>query len=465
MTTGKRPLFIGALIVLAAFSVFLWHTPSATVLPHIGQTFKSQSATLSNGLQVVVIPNPRIPVVTHMMWIKAGSAYEIPGKSGVAHFLEHLMFKGTKTQKPGSYSRTVSSLGGQDNAFTSRDYTAYYFTVSTDKLSDIMALEADRLKNLSPPPGDVLSERDVIREERRQRIDNDPLTPYTETLYHALFPNHPYGRPIIGWADEIAVMTWAEAKAYFDTWYAPNNAVLVMSGDITLPDAVKLAQTYYGSWHKRDLPTPPRYAIPALPGQIRIQASDPKLHVDTLAMMWRAPSYRQDYQSALALEVMVEMLDGGLSTRLYQDLVVKQKKAVSINLSYDGAARDDGVLSLTATPANGVTLDELESAIQAELTAIATQSIAPNTLDLAKKRLYQNSVFQRDSVSGPAMIIGAAISTGLTLDQIETWTDDVAKVQKKNVQGLLQRYFAVKSWTHTPPATVMIFAAAPKDTP
>lgn len=461
----QRTLFLTVLLVicLTLGAVFLLRPSPPAAFSPSGPTFGAQSTVLPNGLQVVVIPNPRVPVVTHMMWIKAGAATEPPGKSGIAHFLEHLMFKGTPSQEPGSYSRTVARLGGQDNAFTSWDYTAYFFTIPRDKLTDVMALEADRLQNLQPPPTDVLSERLVIREERRQRVENNPLTPYTETLAHMLFPNHPYGRPIIGWGAEMAALTWEDAKAFYDTWYAPNNAILILSGDITPDEAYRLARTHYGSWRKRDIPTLPPLTIPALPGQMRLLAVNQDLHNDTLALQWRVPSYRQDYQAALALDIMVNLLDGGLSTHLYQSLVVQQKKAVSVSLSYDGSSRDDAVLALTATPAPGVTLTTLEQAIIDTLNALAAAPITADDLQLAKQRLVQNNVFARDSVSGPAMIIGAGLSTGLTLDQIENWHNAINKVTLAAVEGQMKQRFAANHWYDTPPATILI--SAPGNTP
>ncbi len=426
-----------------------------------GQTFGAQTATLANGLQVVVIPNSRIPVVTHMMWFKAGSANEKPGVSGIAHFLEHLMFKGTPLHHAGSYSRQIASLGGQDNAFTSHDYTAFFFTVARDKLNDVMALEADRLQNIAPLAADVLSERDVILEERKQRIDNDPLAPYSETLYNILFPNHPYGRPIIGWEAEMARLTWTDARDYIDTWYAPNNAVLILSGDITLAGAVDLAQRHYGSWKKREVPAQPAFVIPALPGVVSLRATDAKVHENTLLMIWRAPSYTQDYNAGLALDIMTEMLDGGLSTRLYQSLVVHQKKAVSVGLYYDGTSRSDGVIVLTATPQPGVTLEDLDIALRQEFAAIAATPPATPAIALAKKRLYQNSVFQRDSVSGPAMIIGQAISSGLTLDQVENWDNAIKAAPNADIQKMIQRFFSQAAWSQTPPLQMMITAGAP----
>ncbi|MBU0859845.1 MAG: insulinase family protein, partial [Alphaproteobacteria bacterium] len=218
------------------------------------RVFNAESFTLANGMTVVVIPNHRVPVITHMVWYRVGAADEPVGKSGIAHFLEHLMFKGTDTMKPGEFSKVIRGLGGNDNAFTSQDYTAYFQSISVEHLEKVMTMEASRMRGLNPPLAEVDSERQVILEERRQRIENDPRAYMAEQMRYALFPNHPYGTPNIGWASEMAELSWDDAKAMYDTWYAPNNAILVVAGDVKMETFKPLAEKIYGGLVPEDVP-------------------------------------------------------------------------------------------------------------------------------------------------------------------------------------------------------------------
>lgn len=427
------------------------------------KTFNAGSFTLENGLQVVVVNNPRVPVVTHILWIKAGSGDEKPGVSGIAHFLEHLMFKGTKAIPAGQYSRTIQRNAGNENAFTSHDYTAFFATLPSAKLPLAMALEADRMQNIAPPEADVLSERDVILEERRQRTDNQPDSRYYETLANALYPNHPYGRPIIGWASEMAKLTWADAKAYTGTWYAPNNAVLILSGDVTVEQAKELATKYYGSWPRKTLP--PRYRPQAqnLPGDVTLRANDPALGENTLIIGLRVPSYVQDRHTALTFDVMTELLSGSPASRLYQSLVVKQKLATNVDFSYDGQALDDATLWISATPAEGVSFEALREGLRDELDKLADDGPTRTEMQASLRRLREGAVFARDSVAGPAMIIGKAMVTGQTLDEIENWPRDVSKITAADVIATARTYLSREAWVKTPPVTAEL--AGRKTTP
>lgn len=409
-------------------------TPSAPVPPPV---FGASRFTLANGLQVIVIPNHRAPVVTHMMWIRAGAADEPESDSGIAHYLEHLMFKGTPTVGPGEYSRRIALMGGNENAFTGQDYTAYFVTIAPEHLPDVMELERDRLLHLAPPEAHVKSELAVVIEERRQRTENDPLGALQEQMNAYLFASTPYDNPVIGWMDDMKRMTWSSAQAFKNKWYVPGNMMLVISGDVTV-DAIKtLSDKYYGDLPASPVPARDRLTPPAFPAATTLQFRDPNVEQPQVMMAWRAPGYRMDHKNALTLSVLEEVMDGGAATRMYQDLVVTKKRATGINFSYDDTAWNDGSLWISGTPAAGVTLPQLHDDIIKELDT-AAQTITPAEVKGAIERMQRQAIFARDSVAGPAMIIGQSLATGATLDEIETWPQQIATVTADDVRGVIK---------------------------
>lgn len=414
------------------------------------QTFGAEEFTLSNGMQAVVIPNHRAPVVTHMIWIKVGGADNAPGKSGMAHYFEHLMFKGTKTMAPGDYSKTVKTLGGNDNAFTGQDYTAYYASVSVDNLPKIMAMEADRMQNLNPPPEHFASEKSVVLEERRQRTENDPRALFAEQMNAALFINHPYATPVVGWMDEIEKYQWDDVKSYYDAWYAPNNAILVVSGDITAAQLKPLAEKYYGAIPQKILPARVRPAVPPAAAQTDITLAHPAIHQAAYQLSLIAPAESKMREDSLALQVLSEILDGGPSTRLYKNIVVDAKKATNVFFRYNAAALDYGRISVGGTPAENVDPKELAALLDAQIEDIVKNGVSEDETREAIQRLQDEAVFARDSLSGPAMIFGAALTTGSSVRDIEHWTDDIAKVTPQAVHKAAQTYLdAQKPWVRT----------------
>src|SRR5882672_10047319 len=299
--------------------------------------FNPSTITLANGLQVVVIENHRAPVVTHMVWYRVGAADEARGKTGIAHFLEHLMFKGTKTVPPRAFSEIVARLGGSENAFTTEDYTAYFQSVSVDHLEEMMKLEADRMVNLVLTDDVVLPERDVILEERRQRIDNDAGSQLMEMARAALFLNLPLHTPTIGWETEMRGLTTADAIAWHQKWYEPGNAIVVISGDVTMDQVRPLAEKYYGAVPATAVPARARPDEPAQFAPRRVTKEDPRVQLASWSRLYQAPSYhRGAKEHAYALEVLAELLGGGTSSRLYRSLVVEQKLATSAGSNYDG---------------------------------------------------------------------------------------------------------------------------------
>lgn len=439
-------LYMLRLIVLIAFISL----PSLAFAEG-GKTFNAESFTLKNGMEVVVIPNHRAPVVTHMLWYKVGAADEPYGHSGMAHYFEHLMFKGTQKMEPGEFSRVVKKLGGNSNAFTSQDFTAYFESISVDNLETVMKMEADRMQNLAPPPDHYASEKQVVLEERRQRTENDPRGLFYEQMRNALFANHPYGIPVIGWMSEIEKYGWEDVKVFYDTWYAPNNAYLVVSGDITAEELKPMAEKIYGKIPTKELPERARPSIPPAKGKAVFTLADASIRQPVFVKMYLAPSEARIPQHSHGLQVLNEVLDGGATTRLYKSLVVEQKKATSVDFSYDANALDYASMTVSATPANGVSLDELEALIDAEIKKVIDEGVTQTEVDEAIKRLQDQAVFARDSVAGPAMIFGRILTTGGTIDSVEHWTENIGLVSPTLVQEVARLYLNEKEpWVRAP---------------
>lgn len=406
------------------------------------KVFGAKTAMLDNGMQVVVVENHRAPVVTHMIWYKVGSADEPKGDgvSGAAHFLEHLMFKGSRAIPAGDFSKLVRSIGGNDNAFTSWDYTAYFQSIPSQYLRHVMALEADRMINLSLKDKDIESERKVIIEERRMRTDNDPQTLFMEQLRAALFSNSPYAEPIIGWRDEMPLLSHHDVMDYYKTWYTPQNAILVVSGDVTLEQAVEAARKTYGLIPSREVPEHIRPLTPDFPAETRVTMHDKDIRQPVLFKTWIVPSFMQDKKSYYDLSVLAETLSGGSATRLYQTLVAERRKAVSVTLSYEGDIRGQGTLWLSAIPAEGVGVDELEQEIDKLFRELIGNGIEQQEIGKAKTRMIDQALFARDSVTGPAMVIGQALAMGATLDDVERWPESIGHVTQTDVQSAFDLY-------------------------
>lgn len=425
---GWRVLAVGvALSALAGLTASM---------PAMARVFDPETFTLKNGMQVVVVNNPRAPVVSHMVWYKVGSADEEPGKSGLAHYLEHLMFKGTAKMKPSEFSRTVARNGGRDNAFTAYDYTAYFENIARDRLELVMGMEADRMVNLRLTDDIVLPERKVIQEERRQRTENEPASRLYEQLYSLLFVHHPYGTPIIGWMHEIEKLTTQDALDFYKRHYAPNNAILVVAGDINAAELKPLAEKTYGKIKPaKDIPARVRVTEPPTEGARRITLSDDQVRQPNWARLWKAPSYNAgEKQYASALEVLESILSDGATSRLYKSLVVERKVAAGVSLSYNPNALDLGTLSISATPAPGQDVAAVESAVDAELAKLLSGGVTDAEVESAKVRLRRDAIFARDSLQGPAYAFGVALTTGQTVADVEAWPDRIAAVTRQQVE-------------------------------
>lgn len=397
---------------------------------------------LANGMQVVVIPDRRAPIVTHMVWYKVGSADEPPGKSGIAHFFEHLMFKATSTYPEGAFDKAVAAIGGSDNAFTSDDYTAFHETVPPEALGQMMAFEADRMRNLILDDKTILMERDVILEERRSRIDNDPGALLSEELDATLWQNQPYRIPVIGWKQEIEKLDRADAQAFYDRYYRPNNAILVVAGDVE-PQAVRaLAEETYGKLARGpDLAPRIRPVEPEQNSRRTVTLTDARVGEPSFSTQWVVPSYHTAKPGeAEALDLLSEILGGGPRSRLYQELVVKKKIATSAGASFQGKMLDDTNFAVYAEPRTGTALADVEAAVNAEIARIAAGGVTDDELDRAKDRFIRATVFARDRQDAMANMYGATLATGGTVQEIADWPDRIRKVTADQIKAAAARY-------------------------
>ena len=398
--------------------------------------FHPEVATLKNGMMVVVITNRRAPVVRHMVWYRVGAADEPPGKSGIAHFLEHLMFKRTKQLKAGEFDRIVHRNGGQQNAFTSQDYTAYYQTVAKDRLSIVMRLEADRMVNLVIDDKEVAAERKVVEEERRSRTENRPSSLLWEAARAALWRNHPYGIPIIGWMHEIHKLNRKDALDFYKRYYRPNNAILVVAGDVTMKEVLPLARKYFGPLKAG--PIPPRIRPQEPPSRTarRVTLRDNRVARPRWGRLYLAPSLGNgDKKHAYALMVLNQILGDSATSRLYESLVVNQKLATRAGSWYDGGAVDDGEFGFYANPRAGVSVAQIEKAMDAEIRKLLTKGVTKEEVDRAKQSLLDAAIFARDNMYTGASIIGRALTTGRTVDEVEAWPNRISSVTVEAVNA------------------------------
>jgi zinc protease len=419
------PALLTAVLALAA---------PMLVPPASAAVFEPTVFTLDNGLEVVVIENHRAPVVTHMVWYRVGAADEPPGKSGIAHFLEHLMFRGTDSYEPGEFSQIVTRLGGEENAFTMQDATGYIQSIAVEHLDTVMALEADRMVNLRLSDPIVLAERDVIIEERHQRTDNDPGSRLGEMMRASLYLHHPYGTPIVGWAHEISALTPEDARDFYDRWYAPNNAILIVSGDVT-PDQVReMAEEHFGPIPAGDVPERVRLVEPNQTAPRRVILESPDVEQPAWSRYYLAPSYRSgDSGHAYALQVLAEIIGEDSTSRLYRDLVIDRKIAAFAVAGYSPSTFDLGTLSFYVVPMPGADMATIEAAIDANIASLLENGVTEEEVAQAIHRLQASAIKARDSLSGPAQLIGRALTTGQSIEDIEAWPERIGAVTAEAV--------------------------------
>jgi zinc protease len=416
--------------------------------PGQAQVFNPKTFELDNGMQVVVVENHRAPVVTHMVWYRVGAADEPSGKSGIAHYLEHLMFKGTKTRAPGEFSQIVADLGGRENAFTSQDYTAYFQTVAPQYLETMMELEADRMTGLVLDDEIIEPERKVILEERLSRTENSPNALLSEQVSAATYLNHPYRLPIIGWAHEIETLSREDLEAFYRTWYAPNNAVLVVSGDVDAEAVFQLARNYYEPIAAHDLPDRVRPAEPPQRAPRDVVMRDARVEQPSWSRRYLAPSYTSgDPTHAYALEVLSEILGGGTTARIYKSVVVESALAASAGAWYSPGSLDLTTFGFWFSPRPGVAMDDVEAAIDTQIETLLADGVSEDELARAKRRLIDSAVFARDSVSGPARVFGAALASGQTVDDVEAWPSRIEAVTVEQINAAARAIFRPEAST------------------
>ncbi len=409
--------------------------------------------TLDNGLEAIVIEDHRAPVVVHMLWYKAGAADEKPGVSGVAHFLEHLLFKATDKLEAGEFSAVVEANGGSDNAFTSWDYTGYFQRVAADRLELMMEMESDRMRNIRLTDEDIETERDVILEERNQRVDSDPGGLFAEQRRAAQYLNHPYGIPIIGWRHEMEKLDRAAVFDFYETYYAPNAAVLVVAGDVD-PDEVKaLAEKHYGPLEPTiGLPERVRPQEPPQLAERRLIFEDPRASQPYVVRNYQAPERDPgDQKTAAALTILADILGGSSATSvLGRELELKTKRAIYTSASYAGLSYDDGSFALFTIPAPGVSLQEAEDEMDAVVAKFIEEGVDPEQLARVKTQIRAGQIYAEDNVNGIARKYGAALTSGLTVEDVQEWPILLAAVTEEDIidaaKMIFDRKKAVTGW-------------------
>ena len=398
--------------------------------------------TLSNGLRVIVREDRRAPTAVHMVWYRAGGMDEVSGTTGVAHVLEHMMFKGTPNVGAGEFSRRVAAAGGRDNAFTSKDYTAYFQQVPKERLAQMMQLEADRMRHLNLDAGEFAQEIKVVMEERRQRTDDSPHARLGEQLTAVAYQAHPYRVPVIGWMNDLENMTVQDARDWYRRWYAPNNACVVVVGDVDHQAVFKLAEKYYGRVPARTL-SPRKEPIEPEQAGIRRFTLRAEAELPVLIMAYKVPVLRdvENDVDPYALEMLAAVLDGHDAARLTTRLIREQQLAVSAGASYDSLARGPGLFYLSGAPGQGKTRADLEAALRAEIARIAEDGVAPDELARARAQLVAGQVYKLDSMFAQAMEIGQLEAVGIPHRQGRRIIEIFQAVTAEAVQGVARKYF------------------------
>ena len=433
----KSALFL-LLAVLTAMTVL------ATTL-NASASFKREGLEtffLKNGMQVVVIPDHRAPVVTHMVWYKVGAADEDPGESGNAHFLEHLMFKGTKKLGPGEFSKIVARNGGQDNAFTSQDYTGYFQRVAADRLPLMMEMEADRMRNLVLTDEVVTPELEVVKEERRSRVENRPSGRLGEQLNAVFYLAHPYGTPVIGWPNDIAALNRKTAIEFYKRHYAPNNAILIVAGDITAETLKPLAEKYYGVIKAApEIVERERMAEPTPQTARRVILKDARVASPSVRRFYLAPSYSKAAPGeAEALDLLVQIIGGGATSRLHKSLVLDKKLAAGAGAWYDSSNLDNGKIAFYGSSLPGKKIEDVELAIDEVINNVRANGVTKQEIERAKNTLIAQAVYAQDSQSHLARIFGVALTTGQKVEDVIEWPGRIEKTTLEQINQVAKKY-------------------------
>lgn len=403
---------------------------------------------LENGMKIIVKEDHRTPVAVHMVWYRVGSMDEMNGTTGVAHVLEHMMFKGTSKYPEGSLSKTVAKLGGKDNAFTNTDYTAYFQQIPGNSLEKMMEMEADRMNNLQFKDADFKKEIRVVMEERRWRTDDQPEGRVGEALRATAFSVHPYRHPIIGWMNDLQNMTVGDVRSWYERWYAPNNATMVVVGDVYAMTVKNMAEKHFGSIRpKKIVPVKPQ-TEPEQLGPKRVAVSAPAEN-PMVVLAYKVPALRdvKKDDEVYALDVLASVLDGYDNARLSASLVRKEQVALSVETDYSALSRGPALFMLQGVPAKGVTVEELEKRLRREVADIAENGISVQELQRVKMQLVSSQIYKRDSMFGQAMEIGILEMTGIGQKQIDYIIEKLKEVTPQQVQWVAQKYFSDDSLT------------------
>jgi zinc protease len=434
------PLFIASLLTIAL-------APSGVRAQTTVTSERPAEFTLGNGLHVVVIPDHRTPVVTQMIWYKVGSADETPGKSGLAHFLEHLMFKGTAKHPAGEFSQTVLRVGGNENAFTSTDYTGYFQRVPREQLARMMEFEADRMTGLVLKDENVLPERDVVLEEFNMRVANNPDARLTEQIMAALYLNHPYGRPVIGWRQEIEKLDREDALAFYKRFYAPNNATLVIAGDVDAKELRPLVERTFGAVAAQPAISAqrlrPQEPVPAAPRTVTL--SDPRVEQPGLRRYYLVPSAATAAAGeSPALDVLAQLMGSGSNSYLYRALVIDRPLAISAGAGYQGTSLDPTQFMISVSPKPGVEFSQIEPVIDEVIADVGQNLVRSEDIERVKTQLIAEAIYAQDNQATLARWYGGALTTGLSIDDIRSWPDRIRAVTAEQVRDAAQKWLDKK---------------------
>tara|TARA_R110000796_G_scaffold14152_3_gene46375 strand:+ start:3715 stop:5058 length:1344 start_codon:yes stop_codon:yes gene_type:complete len=439
------------MIRLSALSaIFALVMPASIVLARDNEAVTHY--TLDNGMEVVVVEDHRAPSVQQMVWYRAGSADEPKGSSGVAHFLEHLLFKATDKMEAGEFSATVAKNGGRDNAFTSYDYTAYFQRVASDRLELMMQMESDRMKNIRLTPENIATERNVIIEERNQRTENDPGALFREQMNAAQYLNHRYGTPVIGWMHEMRELDLKDAIDFYDLYYSPNNAILVVSGDVQPDEVLRLAKQYYGVIPANpDLPERLRTQEPPQTAERRMTFRDDRVAQEYVSRSYLAQERDPgDQKTAAALTMLAEILGGGTTSYFAEKLQFDTPIATYSAAFYNGQALDDTTFNVIVVPQPGVALQEAEDAMDAAIASFMKKGVDPDQLDRIKQQIRAEQIYARDDADSVANRYGSALAIGLTVQDVQDWPDVLEAVTAEDImqaaKDVFNREASVTGW-------------------
>ncbi len=422
----------------------------AAQLAHANAAKPTLDKTLPNGMRVLVYENPRAPTALHMVWVKAGSVDETNGRTGLAHVLEHMMFKGTKTLAPGEFSRRVAALGGRENAFTAKDYTGYFQQVHKDSLREVMRLEADRQRNLVLKVDEFKKEIQVVKEERRLRTDDNPVSLAYETIVAQAFQANPVRNPIIGWMNDLENLTLKDVEQWYRDWYAPNNLLLIVAGDVDAKQVFAWAKELYGSMKPRALPDRKPQAEPEQNGMRRVALRAPAQNAFVL-MAYKAPSLNEDFgplsishqpaRDLVALGVLATLLDDPGTGRLFKRLVREEQTAISVDTGAPGVARGPGLFYLDITAAPGASLTSLETKAKEEIARIAKEGVEEKELVRVKRQAKASEVFQQDSSFSLAMEAARLLLAGRPLEDSDNWLKVLDDIRSEDLQRVAKTFF------------------------